>query len=175
MIVTHDAGEVFFVDPELQVIPAERERGLDEGKGPEGGTKPDLEPPDVEETEQAEHITSPDDASPRNGLQMLALSVLELAVREDRHWFFDSRTKDVFRFWAEVAGLNPTWIQQRLERGVETYCPGLHRRGRCCYLDIYSQPGRRQRVKLGGPDLDMAEAVRLGLEHRAARAKSATP
>jgi len=102
---------------------------------------------------------------------MLALSVISQAAREDRSWFLASRTQKIFRFWATVAGLNPAWVQERLEKSVETYCPGLYRRSRSWYLDIFLA-GRRERVKIGR-DLSRAAAAKLGLQYREAMQEKA--
>jgi hypothetical protein len=57
---------------------------------------------------------------------MLALSVISQAAKEDRSWFFASKSQGIFRFWATVAG----------SKNEAFHCPGLSLIGRTWYLQI---------------------------------------
>ena len=157
-----------------QVNPAKE--GAEEGKAEEVSNPAESETSigserlaEQPEDSTADGVSTQDDDSPRDGLRMLALSVISQAVREDRSWFFASRTQTIFKFWATVAGLNPSWVQQRIQK-PESGCPGLRLAGRTWFLQMYDQ-GTRYLVRLG-KDLCREEAVRLGLEHKeAAKAK----
>ena len=163
----------------LQSIPIER--GFDEGKEAEEVSNPaELETPKSLEASDEPEDTTPDvgdsidDNSPRDGLRMLALSVIQLAAKEDRSWFFASRSQEIFKFWAEVAQVNSGWVQRVLAADAEPLtCPGLSLRGRVWMLDIH-HGGKRARVRIGR-DLDRAEAVRRGLEQREAIKRSQEP
>lgn len=167
--------------PEIEIAVHPKERGSDAEKGGEGVTTPaDLETPKSLEASDEPEDTTPDvgdsidDNSPRDGLRMLALSVIQLAAKEDRSWFFASRSQEIFKFWAEVAQVNSGWVQRVLAADAELLtCPGLSLRGRVWMLDIH-HGGKRARVRIGR-DLDRAEAVRRGLEQREAIKRSQEP
>jgi len=91
-----------------QFIPNERRTAE---KGEEGVTTPaDLGTPELslESDAAPEDSTSDGVADP---LRLLGLSVIGRAIEDgNRDWFFSSRSRDIFRFWCQVAKLQPGWV-----------------------------------------------------------------